>query len=513
MNLKKENNIAESPFDSPLDMFWHAVESYPDRRALVSESRELCYGGFAAAVISLAEQIRAYKKKRPTLAIVLPNGMAFCCAVFAGWQTNCVISVHNFVQPEKALENQFSLVNPDLVMAPLDQNDRLTRIAPNADHIFLNDGCFAHNGAQAQSRPDWPVAARDDLSLLLFTGGTTGIPKSVEHSFATIVASVRGMEHAWPTETGKEVWLSISPMFHVYGLLFCVLSPVFSVATNVMGYPFRTDLCVNLLKKHHVTVLSGGPPAIYSALLLNPDFDEAAFAGLKACGGGGAPFTKDVLDRWRAKTGVPITEAYGMTEMAPITANSLEHGNRSGSVGRAGPEQDIRIRDLDSGDILPAGGTGGIFVRGPQAMMRYHNNPEETAAVLKNGWLETGDVGHLDGDGFLFLTGRTKEMINVSGFKVYPRELDEIFNQHPSVSESCTLGIPDSRSGEAVVSCLVLYEGRTLTKEDIENYSNHLLSSYKRPKHIYFMDNIPTTSSGKQDRKALLKLLTQNNDA
>ena len=496
-------------FDSPLDMFWHAVRSYPDRSALSSESYELSYSEFAAAVVSLAEKIRRHKKKRPKVAIMLPSGIEFCCAVFAAWQANGIISTHNSLQPEAALESQFFLVEPDLVIAQPERREIVERIAATADHIFLNDGCFTLNRMPAQSRPDWPVAAGDDLSLLLFTGGTTGVAKSVEHSFATVSASVRGMEHGWPTETGKEVWLSISPMFHVYGFLFCVLNPVYSVATNVMGYPFGTETCVNLLKKHRVTVLSGGPPAVYAALLSNPDFDETAYSCLKNCGGGAAPFSKDLLDRWRDKTGVAITEAYGMTEIAPITANSLEHGNRPGSVGRAGPELDIRILDLDSGDVLAAGDSGGVFVRGPHAMMRYHNNAEETAAALSDGWLETGDVGHLDADGFLFLTGRTKDMINVSGFKVYPRELDEVLGRHPSVSESCSLGIPDSRTGEAVVSCLVLYEGEDLTEEAVRQYVGQYLNSYKCPRQVYFMDEIPATSAGKQDRQFLLKLLIE----
>ncbi len=494
-------------FDSPLDMFWHAVRSYPHRSALSSTSHELCYGGFAASVVSLAGQIRASQMKRPKVAITLPNGIEFCCAVFAGWQANGIISTHNSLQPEAALESQFGLVKPDLVIAPPEQKETLRTIAPDADYILLEEGCFAGNFGQRPSRPDWPLAAKDDLSLLLFTGGTTGVPKSVEHSFATISPSVEGMEHAWPTETGKEVWLSISPMFHVYGFLFCVLNPVFSAATNVMGYPFRTETCVNLLKKHHATVLSGGPPAVYSALLLNPDFDAAAYAGLKNCGGGGAPFNKDLLDRWRKITGVPITEAYGMTEMAPITVNSVENGNRLGSVGRAGPDQEIRILGLDSGETLAAGDTGGVFVRGPQAMMRYHNNPDETAAILKGGWLETGDVGHLDQDGFLFLTGRSKEMINVSGLKVYPRELDEVLIQHPAISESCTLGVPDPRSGEVVAACIVLSEGEKLTEEEVQQYASRYLIAYKCPKLVHFIDKIPKTPAGKQDRRELLNLI------
>ncbi len=180
-----------------------------------------------------------------------------------------------------------------------------------------------------------------------------------------------------------------------------------------------------------------------------------------------------------------------------------------GSVGRAGPDQVIKVLDLDSGDILPAEETGGVFVRGPQCMMRYHNNPAETAAILKDGWLETGDVGHLDADGYLFLTGRSKEMINVSGLKVYPRELDEVLNQLPAISECCTLGIADSRSGEAVAACIVLSAGANLTEEKIQHYAGQYLIPYKCPKHVYFLAKIPKTPAGKQDRKALLQLLTK----
>jgi len=304
--------------------------------------------------------------------------------------------------------------------------------------------------------------------------------------------------------------LSVSPMFHVYGFLFCVMNSVCSMATNIMAYPFRTETCITLLKDHHVTVFSGGPPAIYAALLSNPEFDETVYGSLKICSGGGAAFTKGALERWLARTSVPITEAYGMTEIAPITANSIEKGNRPGSVGRAGPDLDINIRDLETGEILLAGQRGGIFIRSPQIMLGYYNNIRETAAVLKEGWLETGDVGYLDEDGFLFLTARTKEMINVSGFKVYPREVDDMLSQHPAIRESCTLGIADSRSGEAVVSCVVLQAGQSLTEEQVQDYISQRLSSYKCPKHVYFMDKIPETSTRKQDRQTLRQLLSKS---
>ncbi len=143
-------------------MFWHAVRSDPDRIALTSEGYELCYGEFAAAVVSLAGRIRAFDKDRPKLAIILPNGIEFCCAVYAAWQANGIISTHNSLQPDAALEAQFGLVKPDLVVAPPEQQETLERIAPDAGHIFLHEGCFAGEKAHAPPRPEWPVAARDD---------------------------------------------------------------------------------------------------------------------------------------------------------------------------------------------------------------------------------------------------------------------------------------------------------------------------------------------------------------
>jgi len=510
MTLKIGIDVGGTCFDTPLDMFWYAVDNCPDRLALSAGENNLDYGAYAAAVISLAGQIRTYGYKRPKVAILLPNGVEFCCAVFAGWQAGAIISLHNILQPEKALEDQFLLVEPDLIVAAPDQEEVIKNIVSKTKYILVDEGCFNGNGSQVPCRPDWPVASGDDLSLLLFTGGTTGVSKAVEHSFATISASIRGMEYAWPTETGKEIWLSVSPMFHVYGFLFCVMNSVFSIATNIMGYPFRTESCIKIMKKHHVTVFSGGPPAVYSALLSNQDFNRQAFGNLKICGGGGAAFTGDMLDRWYKVTAVQITEAYGMTEIAPITANSMERGNKPGSVGRAGPGLEIHILDTDGGEIMPTGATGRIFIRSPQIMTGYYKNSEETRAVLKDDWLETGDIGHLDEDGYLFLTGRTKEMINVSGFKVYPREVDDILGLHPAILECCTLGMADSRTGEAVISCVVLQKGERLSEEQIQQYVRQKLSSYKCPKQIYFMDQIPQTAARKQDRKALQELLICN---
>ncbi len=503
-------NALRPAFSSPVDMFWYAVHTFPDTVALIEGEQSLTYKELGLAVItlekSIAEKIKATGKKieDTTVAIFLPNSIRTVVSVFAALNIGAKVSLHNPLLSHHEVSNQFSLVNASLLITDAAHHDGLEKGA-----AFIPPQVIAMNGAiyfeKDLALPDLSHAgSRDDGAtiLYLFTGGTTGIPKAVEHTHASVIAAIRGMEYAWPTLLNKETWVSVSPMTHIYGLLYCLFDPIYSASTNVLAYPFHSATTIEALQKHKGTIYSGGPPATYSALLKGDQ--PLSFPYLRLAGGGGAPFPIELLKQLKDRLGIQVTEAYGMTEMSPITCHDTARGYRAGSVGKKGLSVDIKIIDIDTQQELPAGATGMILIRGRQQMKGYAQNVNATAETVKDGWIITGDMGSLDTDGFLYITGRTKEMINVSGYKVFPREIDEKLMAVPGVLESCTLAVSDDMTGEAVYTALVV-NSDVFSQDLLKHYIDGNFTAYKQPKHIEIVDAIPRTGANKPDRLGLRK--------
>jgi len=258
------------------------------------------------------------------------------------------------------------------------------------------------------------------------------------------------------------------------------------------------------LERHKVTVFLGGPAAIYNGLLAAERFPKTDLSALKLCFSGGSACAEDLLKRWKQATGCTLIEGYGMSEGAPISGNPITGLQKLRSVGPAGPGTEIDIVDADTGTKhMPRGQAGEIRLRGPQFMDGYRNRPEDNAQALRNGWLYTGDIGYLDEDDYLFIVDRKKELINVGGQKVYPRELDELLFSHPAVREAATVGVPDQFLGEAVKVVVALRDGAKLTADELLAYCRTNLVKYKWPKHIAFVDALPKTGAGKIDKLKL----------
>jgi long-chain acyl-CoA synthetase len=253
-----------------------------------------------------------------------------------------------------------------------------------------------------------------------------------------------------------------------------------------------------------VTVFGGGPPAIYAGVLAAENLAGADLSALRVCPSGGAPVPVELHERWRRATGLAIHEGYGMTEMAPISGTTALTGVRPGSVGRAMPCNEVQVVDLETGTrALPPGERGEIRVRGPHMMTGYRNRPEETAAVLRDGFIHTGDIGHLDADGFLFITDRRKDVILVKGFNVFPREVEEAIHAHPKVAAAGVVGAPDPRSGERVVAFVVPRAGEAPDEAEIAAHLAERLVGYKCPGEIRVVAALPLTGAQKLDRRAL----------
>ena len=354
---------------------------------------------------------------------------------------------------------------------------------------------------------DWKPADvhPDDIAFLQYTGGTTGVPKGAILSHGNMVANLQ-QAHAWLKpflEEGRETIITPLPLYHIFALTANCLVFMKIGATNVLiTNPRDIPTLVKELKHHPFTVITG-VNTLYNALLNYPAFAKLDFSRLKVCLGGGMSVHPSVAERWQKVTGKTLVEAYGLTETSPaVTVNPLNLAEYNGSIGLPLPSTEIAIRD-DDGNDLPLGEAGELCVRGPQVMQGYWRRPDETAKVMMaDGFLRTGDIAIVDQAGYLRIIDRKKDLISVSGFKVFPNELEAVVDLYPGVLESGAVGVPDPRSGEAI-KLVVVKKDPTLTAEEVLAYCRRNLTAYKVPRYIEFRDALPKTPIGKILRRAL----------
>ena len=350
-----------------------------------------------------------------------------------------------------------------------------------------------------------PVAvAPTDLAILQYTGGTTGVPKGAMLSHRALVANVHQCR-AWHTTIGEgDRILAIMPFFHVYGLTVVMNLAVLGAMTMVV-IP-RPDLRhIFLAIEKHRPRFFPGAPRIYILLNESRDLTRYDLRSIESFLSGSAPLPIEVMRRFEDLTGGKVMEGYGLTEAAPVThSNPREGARKPGSVGIPVPDVDCKIVDLETGtrDVEP-GEVGELCVRGPNLMDGYWQRPEETAEVLRDGWLHTGDIVRADEDGYFFVVDRKKEMIIVSGFKVYPREVDEVLYAHPAVLEAAAVGVPHPSKGEVVKAFVVLRPGASATAQQLVDHCRANLAPYKVPVEITFRRELPKTLIGKVLRRQL----------
>jgi len=345
----------------------------------------------------------------------------------------------------------------------------------------------------------------DNMALLQYTGGTTGVSKPAIISHGNMVNVTR---QAWALlemsglERGKERIVSPLPLYHIYAFALSVTTGVYIGAHSLL-VPNPRDIkgFVKLLRRWPATLFSG-LNTLFVALLKHPDFTRIDFSGLKITLSGGSALASGTGKAWQDKTGCEISEAYGLTEASPIVSFSPRGSGKAGSVGIAVPETELRIVD-DEGKALTVDEHGELWVRGPQVMSGYLDFPEETAkTITDDGWLKTGDIASVDRDGFLRIHDRKKDMISVSGFNVYPNEIENVVSHHPDISYCAVVGVPDEHSGEAVKLYLVSTNPK-LTADDMHDYCAKQLARYKLPKYIEFRDELPLSNVGKVLRREL----------
>ena len=373
------------------------------------------------------------------------------------------------------------------------------------DHVKFNAALKA--GASAGFKP--AKVAADDVAFLQYTGGTTGVSKGATllHSnvLANVVQNAQWMEDAYTIKPkpAHPNFICALPLYHIFALTVNALMGMQQGARNVL-IPNPRDIpgFVKELAKYPVHIFPG-LNTLFNALLNNEDFRKLDFKPLVLTLGGGMAVQKGVAERWKALTGCPVTEGYGLSETSPVaTANKFTAGDFTGTIGLPLPSTEIAIRD-DDGNNLPLGEVGEICIRGPQVMAGYWNRPDETAKVMtKDGYFKSGDMGFMDERGYTKIVDRKKDMILVSGFNVYPNELEEVVAMHPGVLEVAAIGVPDEHSGE-VPKLFVVKKDPALTAEALIAFCRENLTGYKRPKYIEFRTELPKTPVGKILRRAL----------
>ena len=345
-----------------------------------------------------------------------------------------------------------------------------------------------------------------DIAVLQYTGGTTGTPKGAMLSHANLTVNVR-QSTLWSrayTEPGTERILAILPFFHVFAMTGIMNRGLADGAELIIMPRFVLDDTMKVLQKAKPTIMPA-VPTIFNAILNHPDAMKTDFSSLKICLSGGAPLPLEVKKAFETLTGAKVIEAYGLSETSPgVTINPLDGRAKSGSIGQPIPGTTVSIRDVGNPEKeMPLGQPGEICIKGPQVMKGYYKRPQETADAFVGDFLRTGDVGYLDEEGFIFIVDRIKDMIISSGFKVYPRFVEEKIYEHPAVEEVTVIGIKDDYRGEAPKAFIKLRAGHTATVEDIRKHLEPKLSKIEMPAEIEFRSELPKTMIGKLSKKEL----------
>jgi long-chain acyl-CoA synthetase len=374
-----------------------------------------------------------------------------------------------------------------------------------AGHFKFND-VIAVGRSMALARPD---LGPDDVAVLQYTGGTTGVAKGATLLHHTIVANLLASE-AWMQPglkrkqlTGQFTIVCALPLYHVFAFIACGLLGMRTGALNIL-IPNPRDMkgTVKELAKYRINIFPG-VNTLFNGLANQPDFAKLDFSGLAISNGGGMAVQEAVAKKWLAITGCPIVEGYGLSETsAGVTCNPTDSEAYTGTIGLPLPNVEIKLLD-DHGKEVPPGEAGEIAIRGPQVMQGYWQRPDETALVMTpDGFFKSGDIGEMDARGYIRIVDRKKDMIIVSGFKIFPNEIEAVVASHPGVLECAVVGVPDAGSGEAVM-LFVVKKDPSLTKQALAEYCKQHLTGYKRPKFIEFRDELPKTNVGKILRREL----------
>ena len=541
--------IDPSAWKSLQEIFEYSFETYRHQPAYINMGTALTYGDIDRLSSHLGAwlQQKAGLRRGDRIALMMPNLLQYPVAIAAALRTGLTIVNTNPLYTARELEHQLKDSGAKAIVILENFVHVLQGVIAQTDvkHVIVTGvgdllgapksllvnfvvrhvrkqvpkytipGAVRFNEVLRAGRALELVpidVGHEDIAFLQYTGGTTGVSKGAVLTHRNMVANVL-QSHAWlATGTPKEknVVITALPLYHIFSLTANCLVFMQSGAKNILiTNPRDFPAFVAELKKYPFTYISG-VNTLFNALLNTPGFDTVDFSSLRVTLGGGMAVQKAVAERWKQVTGHVLTQAWGLTETSPaacINPFSIEEFN--GSIGLPISSTEVSIRD-DDGRELALNEVGEICVRGPQVMRGYWNRPDETAKVMiPGGWLRTGDIGRMDEEGFVYIEDRKKDMILVSGFNVYPNEVESVVATHPGVLEAAAVAQPDERAGE-VVALFVVKRDANLTAEALVEHCRVSLTGYKVPRHVYFRTELPKTNVGKIMRRALRDELTSS---
>ncbi|ORM75103.1 long-chain-fatty-acid--CoA ligase [Pantoea wallisii] len=528
-------------YPSLVDLFEHATQQYADQVAFINMGQPMTYR-------QLEQQSRAFAawlqqglglQQGDRVALMMPNLLQYPVALFGVLRAGMVVVNVNPLYTPRELKHQLNDSGASAIVIVSNFAHTLEKVVAETPikHVMLTrmgdqlapvkatlvnfvvkyvkklvpkyhlPGAvpFRHalqQGALLSYRR--PTVRNEDLAFLQYTGGTTGVAKGAMLTHGNMQANLEQTKATYGKllRPGKEQVVTALPLYHIFaltvnGLLFLDLGGTNLLITNPRDIPGF----VKELSKFPFTAITG-VNTLFNALLNDSNFNKLDFSTLRLSAGGGMAVQKAVAERWEKLTGHYLLEGYGLTECSPlVSVNPYDITCHTGSIGLPVPSTDVRIVDDEDRDV-PPGEPGELCIRGPQVMVGYWQRPEATEEVLKNGWLHTGDIVTVDAEGFIRIVDRKKDMILVSGFNVYPNEIEDVLMQHPKVREAAAIGVPSDLSGEAVKVCIVKKDA-SLTKDEVLDHCRRQLTGYKVPKIIEFRDELPKTNVGKILRREL----------
>lgn len=489
-------------------MLLETAEAYPDLPAVTFGDTTLTYAEYRQAVLALAAFWRPLVEEGDRVALLLSNSLEMAVGMFAAHALGAQAMPLNPGYTERELEPILADGSPCLLVHERAITTDLEDLCGRHGIVRLVVGQsspLVQDIAKGQPLPNpEKLPTREMLATLQYTGGTTGISKGVDITHRQLVTNLAQREALLPTKRAGEVMLCSMPLFHVSAVAMCLHLTCYAASHLVILSRYRPDWVLQAIAKHRVTLMSAAP-TIFHSLLAYEGFEDAELSSLRYCYSGAAPLPEATLNRWEAASGCVILEGYGMTEAGPVMAfNPIRGMRKVGSVGIAPPGTELQVVSLeDRTRVLPVGETGEIRVRGPHVMAGYRNKPELTREAMADGWLYSGDLGRLDEDGYLFIRGRSSEVINVGGYGVYPREIEQVLLEYPAVSDAAVFGVADSYYGEAVQAYVVLKPGQEFDEQALIGHCRANLVGYKVPNAIRAIDELPKTRVGKLARRQL----------
>ncbi|MEN1729263.1 MAG: AMP-binding protein [Pseudomonadota bacterium] len=538
-NVPAEIDMTE--FNSVPDVINKSCETYRNTVAFANFGAELTYDQVDKLSAAFGAQLQSMGlSKGDRIAIMMPNVLQYPLAVFGALRAGLVVVNTNPLYTARELKHQLKDSGAKAIVIMENFASVLEAVVDDTDveHVILTSmgdmmptlkgmimnfvlrkvkkmvppyslpgalqfkSVLAQGGSKSLSAPD---LTHEDLAFLQYTGGTTGVSKGAMLSHGNMVANMQ-QSSAWLGELarpGKETIITALPLYHIFALTANCLVFLKMGGRNVLiTNPRDMPGFVKELAKEDFTSITG-VNTLFNGLLNTPGFAELDFSNLRLTLGGGMAVQRAVADRWKKTTGIPLIEAYGLTETSPAACmNPMDLTDFNGAIGLPISSTSCKVID-EEGNTQPVGETGELCVQGPQVMQGYWQRPEETAKVLDDGgWLRTGDMARMDEEGYFYIVDRKKDMILVSGFNVYPNEIEDVVADHPKVVEVGAIGAPDEKSGE-VVKVVVVRKDDSLTVKEVREHCRKELTGYKVPKYVEFVDELPKTNVGKILRREL----------